>query len=79
MKNILPSNEDFKHLSKCLWEMTSSSLYIKNEHLHVRVNLDLGISKDVSGLRHMALVPHGFLLFVFAFKEPYKFGCNIPL
>ena len=47
--------------------------------LHVKVNLDLGMSKDVSGLRHMALVPHGFLLFVFAFKEPYKYGCNIAL
>ena len=51
----------------------------KNEHLHVRVNLDLGMSKDVSGLRHMVLVARGFLLVVFAFFEPYKYGCNIPL
>ena len=35
------------------------------------------MSKDVSGLRHMVLVAHGFLLVVFAFKEPYKYGCNI--
>ena len=51
----------------------------KNEHLHVRVNLDLGRSKDVSGLRHMVLVARGFLVVVFAFKEPYKYGSNIPL
>jgi len=51
----------------------------KNEHLHVRVNLELGMSKDVSGLRHMVLVTHGFLLIVFAFKESYKYGCNNPL
>ena len=51
----------------------------KNEHLHVRVNLDLGMSKDVSGLRHMVLVSRGFLLLVFAFKEPYTYVCNIPL
>ena len=51
----------------------------KNEHLHVRVNLDFGMSKDVSGLRHMGLVSYGFLLVVFSFKEPYKYGCNIPL
>ena len=51
----------------------------KNEHLHVRVNLDLRMSKDVSGLRHMILVASGFLLLVFAFKEPYKYGCKIPL
>ena len=51
----------------------------KNEHFHVRVNLDLGMSKDVSGLRHMVLVARGFLLVVFAFKDPYKYGCNIPL
>ena len=50
----------------------------KNEHLHVRVSLDLGMSKDVSCLRHMVLVGRGFLLVVFAFKEPYKYGCNIP-
>ena len=48
-----------------------------NEHLHVKVNLDLGMSKDVSGLGHMVLVAHGFLLVVFAFKEHYKYGCNI--
>ena len=51
----------------------------KNEHLHVRVNLDLGMITDISGLRHMVLVTHGFLLVVFAFKEPYKYGCNISL
>ena len=51
----------------------------KNEHLYVRVNIDLEMSKDVNGLRHMVLVAHGFLLVVFAFKEPYKYGCNIPL
>ena len=51
----------------------------KNEHLYVRVNLDFGMSKDVSGLRHMVLVAPGLLLVVFAFKEPYKYGCNIPL
>ena len=51
----------------------------KNEHLHVRVNLDLGMSKGVSGLRHVVLVANGFLLVVFAFKEPYKYGCNIAL
>ena len=53
----------------------------KNEHLHVRVNVDLWLwmSKDVSGLRHMVLVAPRFLLVVFAFKEPYKYGCNIPL
>ena len=51
----------------------------KNEHLHVRVNLELGMSKDVSGLRHMVLVTHGFLLVLFSFKEIYKYGCNNPL
>ena len=51
----------------------------KNKHLHVRVNLDLGMRKDVSGLKHMVLVSYGFLLVVFSFKEPYKYGCNIPL
>ena len=51
----------------------------KNEYLHVRVNLYLGMSKDVSGLRHVVLVARGFLLVVFAFKEPYKYGCNIRL
>ena len=51
----------------------------KNEHLHVRVYLDLEMSKDVSGLRHVVLVARGFLLVVFALKEPYKHGCNIPL
>ena len=45
---------------------------ISNELLHVRVNLDLF-------LRHIVLVAPGFLLVVFAFKEPYKYGCNIPL
>ena len=45
----------------------------KNEHLHVRVNLDLGMRNDVTGLRHMVL------LVVFEFKEPYKYGCNISL
>ena len=48
-----------------------------NEHLHVRVNLDLGMSNDVSGLRHMVFVSHGFLLVVLAFKEPYKYQCKI--
>ena len=38
----------------------------------------LGMSKDISGLRNMVLVAHGFLLVVFAFKEPYKHGCKIP-
>ena len=51
----------------------------KFEHLHVRVNLDLGMSKDVSGLRHMVLVASGFLLVVFPLKTPYKYGCNISL
>ena len=51
----------------------------KNEHLRVRINLDLGMSKNVSGLRNMVLVTGGFLLIVFAFKEPYKYGCNISL
>ena len=50
-----------------------------NEHLHVRVNLDLGMSNDVSGLRHMVLVAFGFLLVVFSFKETYKYGYNIAL
>ena len=77
MKNILPSNEIFKHLSKCFCETTCFSL-TKNEHLHVRVNLDLGMSKDVSGLRNMVLAARGFLLVVFSFKERYKYGCNIP-
>ena len=36
------------------------------------------MSKDVSGLKHMVLVAPGFLLVVFAFKEPYKYGFNIP-
>ena len=35
------------------------------------------MSKDVSGLRHMVLVARGFLLVVFAFKEPCKYDCNI--
>ena len=48
----------------------------KNELLHVRVNLDLGMNKDVSGVRHMVLVAP--LLVLFAFKEPFKYGCNIP-
>ena len=51
----------------------------KNKHLHVRVNLDLGMGKEVSGLRNMVLVVRGFLLVVFALKEPYKYGCNISL
>ena len=51
----------------------------KNEHLHVSVNLDLRMSKDVIALRHMVLVARGFLLVVFAFKESYKYGCNNPL
>ena len=50
----------------------------KNEHLRVRINLDLGMSNDVSGLRHMFLVARGFLLVVFSFKQPYKYGYNIP-
>ena len=58
--------------------MTFFFFITKNEHLHVMVNLDLGMSKDVSGLRHMVLVAPGFLLVVFAFKEPFKYGCNIP-
>ena len=41
------------------------------------VNLDLGMNK--SGLRHIVLVAPGFLVVVFAFKEPYKYGCSIPL
>ena len=45
----------------------------------LKVNLDLGMRNDVNGLRHMVLVARGFLLVVFAFKEPYKYGCNIPL
>ena len=49
----------------------------KNEHLHVSINLDLGMSKDVSGLSHMVLVARGFLLVVFACKEPYKYGTVI--
>ena len=49
----------------------------KNEHLHVRVNL--GMIKDVSGLKHMVLMVRCFLLVVFEFKEPYKYGCNITL
>ena len=48
----------------------------KNEHLHVRVNLDLGMNKDISGLRHMVLVARGLLLVVFTFKEPYKYDSN---
>ena len=40
---------------------------------------DLGMSKDVSGLRHMVLVAGHFLLVVFSSKEPYKYGCNISL
>ena len=51
----------------------------KNEHLYVRVKLNLRMSNDLSGLRHMVLVARGFLLVVFVFKEPYKHGCNIPL
>ena len=51
----------------------------KNERLHSRVNLDLSMSKDVSGLRHMVLVACGFLLVVFSFKEPYKYDCDISL
>ena len=48
---------------------------IKNEHLHIRVNLYLEMSKDASGF----LVAVDFLLLVvFAFKEPYKYDCNIP-
>ena len=39
----------------------------------------LRMRKDVSGLRHTTLVASGFLLVVFAFKEPYKYGCNTPL
>ena len=82
MKNILRSNKDFKHfkhLSNFFLEMTCFFSITKNEHLHVRVNLDLRMSKDVSGLKHTVLVALGFLLFVFAFKEPYKYGCNISL
>ena len=46
--------------------MTCFSLELKNEHLNVRVNLDLGMRKDVSGLRHMLLVARGFFQVVFA-------------
>ena len=38
----------------------------------VRVNLDLGMRKDVSGFKNMVLVAHGFFLVVFACKEPYS-------
>ena len=54
----------------------------KNKHLHVRVNLDLGMRKDVSGLRHMVLVACGFLLVVFALKNLINMvvilHCNMP-
>ena len=54
----------------------------KTKHLHVRVSLDLGMSKDVSGFGHMVLVARGFLLvyvtwfgFVFGFGElQVRFG-----
>ena len=46
----------------------------KNEHLHVRVNLELGMCKDVSGLRHMVLVVSGFLLVLFALKVNLDLG-----
>ena len=44
----------------------------KTEHFHVKVNLDLGMSKDVSGLRHMVLEAGGFLLVVFALKVGFS-------
>ena len=56
--------------------MACFSNITKNEHLHVRVNLDFGMRKDVSCLRHMVLVASGFLLVVFTLKEPYKQGCK---
>ena len=52
--------------------MTCFSNIIKNEHLHVRVNLDWRMRKDVSGLRHMVLVARGFLLVVFALKVGFS-------
>lgn len=36
----------------------------------------LRMSKVVSGSMHMVLVALGFLVVVFACKEPYKYGCN---
>ena len=46
----------------------------KSEHLHVRVNLDL----NKQGCKWFK--GHGFSgPVVFAFKEPYKYGCNISL
>ena len=59
--------------------MVCFSNITKNEHLHVRVNLDLAMRKDVTSLRNMVLVATSFLLVVFSFKEPYKYGCNISL
>ena len=37
------------------------------------------MSKVVSGLMHIVLVAHGFLLVIFAFKEHYKYGSNMVL
>ena len=54
--------------------MTCFSNITKNEHLHVRVNLDLRMRKDVSVLRHMVLVASGFLLVLFAFQVNLDLG-----
>ena len=52
----------------------------KNEQLHVWVNLDLGMSKDVSCLRNMVLVAHGFLLVVLKnlINMLVIFHCYVP-
>ena len=51
----------------------------KNEHLNVRVNLDLGMRKDVSGLTHMLLVARGSFLFVLKnlINMLVIFHCNV--
>ena len=54
--------------------MACFSNITKNEHLHVRVNLDFGMRKDVSGLRHMVLLASGFLLVLFALKVNLDLG-----
>ena len=58
----------------------------KNEHLHVRVSFDLGMRKDVSGLRHMVLVARGLKLnficslfynFSFYYSSQLNFTTNL--
>ena len=48
----------------------------KNKHLHVRVNLDMGMGNDVWFKAHGF---SGLWFLASCIKEPYKYACSIPL